>query len=384
MPWNNQSSNGGGGWKGGGGPWGQGPSGGGGGSGGPGGQQPDLEELLKRGQDRFRQAMPGGGLGGGFLALIIIVALAVVGFFAFTVRIDTNQQGVVLRFGKIHRTLNPGLNFRLPYPVETVYQPNVTNINRIEVGIRTNDPSGFFSSSRNTSSGQDVPEESLMLTGDENIVDIDFVVLWKISKAEDYLFKIKNPEVTVKAVAESGMREIVGQNEIQPILSRNRAGIETAVQELMQKTLDEYQSGIEIRAVQMQKVDPPQQVIASFRDVQAARADQERLQNEANAYANRVVPEARGNAQRILQAAEAYKEQTVAESIGRTKRFLQVYEQYSKAPEVTRKRMFLETMERVLGRTDKIIIDNNVQGASGVVPYLPLNELNRKQQGENQ
>ncbi|MBX2805613.1 MAG: FtsH protease activity modulator HflK [Hyphomicrobiales bacterium] len=385
MPWNNQTNNGGG-WKGGGGPWGQGPSGGGGGGGnsGPGGQQPDLEELLKRGQDRFRQAMPGGGVGGGFLALIIVVALVVIGFFAFTVRIDTNQQGVVLRFGEIHRTLNPGLNFRLPYPIETVYQPNVTNINRIEVGIRTNDPSGFFSSSRNTSSGQDVAEESLMLTGDENIVDIDFVVLWKISKAEDYLFKIKNPEVTVKAVAESGMREVVGQNEIQPILSRNRAGIETEVQQLMQATLDQYQSGIEIRAVQMQKVDPPQQVIASFRDVQAARADQERLQNEANAYANRVVPEARGNAQRVLEAAEAYKEQTVAESIGRTERFLQVYEQYSKAPEVTRKRMFLETMERVLGRTDKVIIDSSAQGASGVVPYLPLNELNRTQRGDNQ
>jgi membrane protease subunit HflK len=384
MPWNNQSSNGGGGWKGGGGPWGQGPSGGGG-SGGPGGQQPDLEELLKRGQDRFRQAMPGGGIGGGFLALIIIVALAVVAFFAFTVRIDTNQQGVVLRFGEIHRTLTPGLNFRLPYPIETVYQPNVTNINRIEVGIRTTDPSGFFSSARNIGSAQDVPEESLMLTGDENIVDIDVVVLWKISKAEDYLFKIKNPEITVKAVAESGMREIVGQNEIQPILSRNRAEIEQSVQELMQRTLDEYQSGIEIRAVQMQKVDPPQQVIAAFRDVQAARADQERLQNEANAYGKRVVPEARGNAQRILQAAEAYKEQAVAESVGRTERFLQVYDEYAKAPEVTRKRMFLETMERVLGRTDKIIIDGNAQGASGVVPYLPLNELNRTQpRGENQ
>jgi membrane protease subunit HflK len=278
------------------------------------------------------------------------------------------------------------LNFRLPYPIETVYQPNVTNINRIEVGIRTTDPSGFFSSNRNTASAQDVPEESLMLTGDENIVDIDVVVLWKISKAEDYLFKIKNPEVTVKAVAESDMREIVGQNEIQPILSRERAAVEQQVQVLMQRTLDAYESGIEIRAVQLQKVDPPQQVIAAFRDVQAARADQERLQNEANAYANRIVPEARGNAQRALQSGEAYKEQAVAEAVGRSERFLQVYTEYAKAPEVTRKRMFLETMERVLGGTDKIIIDGNAQGSSGVVPYLPLNELNRTQtpRGENQ
>jgi membrane protease subunit HflK len=380
MPWSNQNGGGGGGggWKGGGGPWGQGPTGGGG------GQQPDLEELLKRGQDRFKQAMPGGGIGGGFLALIIVVALAVAGFFAFTVRIDTNQRGVVLRFGEINRTLNPGLNFRLPYPIETVYQPSVTNINRIEIGIRTSDPSGFFSSARtNRTTGQDVPEESLMLTGDENIVDVDLVVLWKISKAEDFLFKIKNPEVTVKAVAESAMREIVGQNDIQPILSRNRSGIEQAVRELMQKTLDTYESGVEVREVQMQKVDPPQEVIAAFRDVQAARADQERLQNEADAYANRVVPEARGDAQRILQGGEAYKEQAVAESIGRTERFLKVYEEYAKAPEVTRKRMFLETMERVFGKTDKIIIDGSAQG-SGVVPYLPLNELNRKPQGDTQ
>jgi membrane protease subunit HflK len=333
---------------------------------------------LKRSQDRLKQAMPGGGIGGGFLALILIAAIAVIGFYAFTVSVQPNQQGVVLRFGKLDRTLTPGLRFRWPYPIETVYLPAVTNINRVEVGMRATASPTLFGTTGDNVSIRDVPEESLMLTGDENIVDIDFVVFWRIKDAAAYLFNIQNPETTVKDVAESAMREIVGQNNIQPILTKNRREIEEAVRGLMQRTLDSYNAGIEITQVQSQKVDPPSEVIASFRDVQAARADQERLQNEADAYANRVVPEARGDAQRILQAAEAYKEQAVAESVGRTQRFLKVYEEYAKAPDVTRKRMFLETMERVLGGTDKIIINEGAQG-SGIVPYLPLNELNRGQ-----
>jgi membrane protease subunit HflK len=366
MPWSSQNG-GGGGWKGGGGPWGPGPSGG--------GQSPDLEEILKRSQDRLKQAMPGGGIGGGFLALILLVVAAVIGFYSFTVSVQPNQEGVVLRFGKFSRTLTPGLQFRWPYPIETVYLPPVTNVNRVEVGLRASVGSSVFGSST-SSVVRDVPEESLMLTGDENIVDVDFVVLWKIKKAADFLFNIQNPEATVKDVAESAMREIVGQNDIQPILTRSRHETEEAVRALMQRTLDSYSAGVDITQVQMQKVDPPSEVIASFRDVQAARADQERLQNEADAYAKRVVPEARGDVQRILQAAEGYKEQTVAEASGRTDRFIKVYEEYAKAPDVTRKRMFLETMERVFGGTEKIIIDNSAQGP-GVVPYLPLNELKR-------
>ena len=190
----------------------------------------------------------------------------------------------------------------------------------------------------------------------------------------DYLFNIQQPEGTVKAVAESAMREVIGRSNIQPILTGARQNIETAVQELMQKTLDHYGAGIQITQVQLQKVDPPSQVIDAFRDVQAARADQERAQNEAQSYANRVVPEARGRAAQITQAAEAYREQTVAEAKGGASRFDQVYDQYKKAPDVTRQRMYLETMERLFGGTDKIIIDSN-QG--GVVPYLPLNELSR-------
>jgi modulator of FtsH protease HflK len=215
-----------------------------------------------------------------------------------------------------------------------------------------------------------------MLTGDENIVDVDFTVLWRIKPkgVSDYLFNIQSPEGTVKAVAESAMREVVGKSNIQPILTGARTTTEQAVQELMQKTLDNYKSGILIQQVQMQKVDPPAQVIDSFRDVQAARADLERAQNEAQTYANRVVPDAKGRASQILQVAEGYKQQAVAEAKGQSSRFLQVYDEYKKAPTVTRERIYLETMERVLGSSDKLIYDGGKSG-QGVLPYLPLSEL---------
>jgi membrane protease subunit HflK len=221
-----------------------------------------------------------------------------------------------------------------------------------------------------------VPEESLMLTGDENIVDVDFSVFWLIKNAKDYLFNIQAQEGTVKAVAESAMREAIGRNNIQPVLTGARQGIETAVHDLMQKTLDEYGAGIEVRQVQMQKVDPPAQVIDAFRDVQAARADLERAQNEAQTYANRVIPEARGRASQIQQSAEAYREQTVAEATGQTSRFVKVLDEYKKAPDVTRQRMYLETMERLFAGTEKFIIDSGIGGSGqGVLPILPLNEL---------
>ena len=368
MPWSSQNG-GGGGWKGGGGgPWGQGPSG---------NQSPDLEELLKRSQDRLKQAMPGGGLSGGFLALIILIGAAVVAFYSFTVSVRPDEQGVVLRFGEYNRQLTPGLNLRWPYPIETVYQPQVTRVNRVEIGMRLTPTTSMFGGGSEVV--RDVPEESLMLTGDENIVDVDFVLFWRIKDAANYLFNIQNPQSTVKDVAESAMREIVGQNDIQPILTKNRRETEDSVRDLMQRVLDTYGAGIQVTQVQLQKVDPPSQVIDAFRDVQAARADQERLQNEADAYANRIVPEARGQAQSILQAAQGYKEQTVAEANGRTDRFLKVYEEYTKAPDVTRRRMFLETMERVMAGTEKIIIDEKAQG-TGVVPYLPLGDTNKPAQ----
>ena len=228
---------------------------------------------------------------------------------------------------------------------------------------------------------RNIPEESLMLSGDENIVDVDFAVFWVIKPdrgATQYLFNIQNPEGTVKAVAESAMREVIGRSEIQPILTGARQSIETAVQELMQKVLNDYGAGIQITQVQLQKVDPPAQVIDAFRDVQAARADSERAQNEAQTYANRVIPEARGRAAQITQSAEAYREQTVAEAKGQAARFIKIYDEYRKAPEITRERLYLETMERVLGGTDKIILDSTGGASGGVVLYISLDELMKR------
>jgi membrane protease subunit HflK len=368
MPWSNQGGGGGGPWGSGGGgkgPWGSGPQS-------PGGQKPpDLEEILRRSQDKLRAFLPGGNLGSKGFAILGLAVIALWGFSGFF-KVEPDELGVVLRFGQDVREVQPGLNYHLPYPIETVLTPKALRINKIDIGMRVVDDS------RRGSATRDVPEESLMLTGDENIVDVDFSVLWKVKPTGvgEYLFNIQNPEGTVKAVAESAMREVVGRSEIQPILTGARQTIENAVQELMQKTLDHYGAGIFVQQVQLQKVDPPTQVIDSFRDVQAARADLERAQNEAQTYANRVVPEARGRVAQITQAAEAYKSQTVAEATGQTSRFLKIYEQYTKAPAVTRERMYLETMERVLGGADKIILDSGRQGGgSDVVPYLPLNEI---------
>ena len=370
MPWSNQ----------GGGPWGSGPKGPwGSGPQSSGPTPPDLEELLRRSQDKLRTVLPGGNLGGRGFAIIALAAVALWGFSGFF-RVEPDELGVVLRFGQYVRDAKPGLNYHLPYPVETVLTPKVTRVNRIDIGMR------LVEDIRRGTTMRDVPEESLMLTGDENIVDVDFSVFWVIKPngAGDYLFNIQNQESTVKAVAESAMREIVGRSEIQPVLTGARQNIETAVHDLMQRTLDSYDAGIQVTQVQMQKVDPPSQVIDSFRDVQAARADLERAQNEAQTYANRVVPEARGRAAQITQSAEAYREQTVAEAKGQAARFSKVYEEYKKAPDVTRQRLYLETMERVFGGTDKVILDPGAQGGQGVVPYLPLSELSRRQQQPTQ
>jgi membrane protease subunit HflK len=364
MPWNNQS--------GGGGPWGSGSRGPwGSGSQPPGGSRPpDLEEFLRRSQDRLRSVMPG-NLGGRGIALIVLAAIVLWGFSGFY-RVEPDEIGVVLRFGKyVPGEVPPGLNYHLPYPIETALTPPALRVNKTDVGMRA------VEDVRRGPSVRELPEESLMLTGDENIVDVEFSVLWRVkpNNVAEYLFNIQNPEATVKAVAESAMREVIGRSNVQPLLTGLRQSVETAVQEQMQKTLDSYGAGILIQNVQLQKVDPPSEVIDSFRDVQAARSDLERAQNEAQTYANRVVPEARGRAAKITQDAEAYREQTVAEAKGETSRFLQIYEQYKKAPEVTRKRMYLETMERVLGENSKTIIDPGPPSGPGVVPYLPLTEL---------
>ncbi len=382
MPWSNQN---GGGWKGGGsgGPWGGSGGGGGGpwgsgpqrGGGGGGGNPPDLEELLKRSQNTLKTVLPGGGnLGFKGILLAVIIGAGIwlaTGFY----RVEQGQVGVELVFGEVTNQTSPGLNYNWPYPVGTVFTPEVLRIRELTVGLRE-------SVSGSRVNAQDVVEESLMLTGDENIVDVDFKVQWRIRNTPEgvsnFLFNIQDPDGTVKAVAESAMREVVGESNIDAILGENRTPIQVAVQSLMQSALDGYGAGVEITEVQMQKVDPPQQVIEAFRDVQAARADQERIQNEAQAYANRVVPEARGEAARILEAANAYRDQTVAEASGQAQRFVKILDEYSKAPDVTRERLYLETLEQVLGKNAKIIIDESA-GSSGVVPYLPLDQLNRNQ-----
>ena len=357
MPWSDQ----------GGGPWGQGRRGG------P--QPPNLEDLLRRGQDRFRGFFPGAGRSRRNILLIVLAIVAIwlaSGFY----RVQPDEQGVVLRFGEWIKTTQPGLHYHLPAPIESVLTPRVTRINRVDVGFRTVGDFGRKVPMR------DSPEESLMLTGDENIVDIDFAVFWLIKDAGQFLFNVQQPEVTVKAVAESAMREVVGRTPIQLALSEGRREIEDETRELAQRVLNNYDAGIRLTEVKMQKVDPPGAVIDAFRDVQAARADREKQRNEAEAYANDIIPRARGEAERMLQEAEGYKQETVAGAEGDASRFLSVFREYARAKAVTSQRIYLETMENVLKGMNKIIIDST-GNSPGVVPYLPLPEIQKRRQ-ENQ
>ena len=379
MPWSNQ---------GGGGPWGS--SGGGGNSGGSGGgggnspwgrgsggnngpQPPNIEDLIRRSQDRFKKAFPGGSGGGnntGVIAVVGSLAVAILLVMLCTYRVQPDEQGVVLRFGEWVRTATPGLNFKLPDPIETVTKPKVTRVNRVDVGFRALGPA-------NAQTMRPLPEEALMLTGDENIVDINFTVFWVIKDAGKYLFNVRDPEQTVKAAAESAMREIIGRTPIQPILAEGRRKVEQDAIVLLQRIMDEYGTGIEITQMQLQKVDPPASVVESFRDVQRARADLERSRNEAEAYRNDIIPRARGEAERLIQEAEAYKQQIVAQAEGDANRFLAVYRQFVQAKDITQQRIYLETMEEILRRTNKVVIDQ-AQGGQGVVPYLPLPELQKR------
>ena len=350
-------------------PWGTPPGGGASGNGGfrKGPTPPNIDEVISKLQSIINRFL-GGGKGGAKPIIIGLIILLVVWTLSGLYRVLPDEQGVVLRFGKFVKTTQPGLNYHLPFPIENVLTPKVTKVNRMDIGFRSERDSGFSSGGV-----ADVPEESLMLTGDENIVNIDFSVFWVIKDAGNFLFKIQDPEGTVKAAAETAMREVIARSDIQPILTEGRSLIEADTQEIIQEILDEYTSGIQITQVQTQKADPPDQVIDAFRDVQAARADMERSKNEAEAYANDVIPRARGEAAKILQAAEAYKKEVVAKAEGEASRFLSIYNEYAKAKKVTQERMYLETMEEVLADINKIIIDKN--SGEGVVPYLPLQEL---------
>ena len=351
-------------------PWGTPPGGGNGSGKGP--TPPDIDALIRDIQSKINRFLPGGSSSGGKPIGLILIILAFVWLASGLYRVGPDEQGVVLRFGKFVKTTQPGLHYHIPLPVETVQTPKVTKVNRIDIGFRSERDSGFSQGG----GVADVPQESLMLTGDENIVNIDFSVFWVIKDAGKFLFEIQDPEGTVKAAAETAMREVIAKSKIQPVLTEGRAQIEIETQEIIQSILDEYNSGIQITQVQTQKADPPDQVIDAFRDVQAARADMERSKNEAEAYANDVIPRARGEAAKIMQAAEAYKQKVVAQAEGEASRFISIYNEYAKAKEVTQERMYLETMEKVLADIDKVIIEKNA--GSGVVPYLPLPELGKK------
>lgn len=333
----------------------------------------DLDDLIRQGQEKLKSALSGDS-GAPFSPRVI--ALVLVAFFLLWLSsgiyvINEGEQGVILRFGEYNRTATPGLNYHLPSPIETIIKVNVERTNREEIGFRSG-LGGSLSTQRN------IPEESLMLTGDENIVDINFEVQWNIKDAKEYLFNVRdnNPrETTVKTAAESAMREVISRARYKEAIEgsgRSKTALET--KKLLQTMLDDYGAGVQIHSIQVKKVDPPAQVIDAFRDVQTARADKEREINQAEAYRNDVIPRARGAAAKIEQGAEGYKQQVVAESEGETSRFLSVYEQYKLAKDITKKRIYLETMEDIMNGMDKILLENK---DAGVLPYLSIQELRK-------
>jgi membrane protease subunit HflK len=323
--------------------------------------------VIRQAQDAVRRWLPrgAGGKGIALIGLVLVALWAASGFY----RVDPDEQGVVLRFGAFERTAPPGLNYHIPWPVESVTTPRVTRINRVDIGFRGS-VEGTTGTGRPASS-RDVLEESMMLTGDENIIDIDFAVFWRIRDAAEFLFNTRNPEATVKSAAESVMREVIGRTPIQPALTEARAQIEQEVRRGTQAIMDQYGAGIEIAQVQLQKVDPPSQVVDAFRDVQRANADRERLRNEAESYRNDIIPRARGEAERLVQEAEGVRESNVARARGEAQRFVSVLTAYQLAQDVTLRRMYIETMEEILRRNPTVVVDTGLQG---VVPFLNLSD----------
>jgi membrane protease subunit HflK len=322
--------------------------------------------MVRQAQDAVRRFLPrnAGGKGFALIGVVLAALWAASGFY----RVDPDEQGVVMRFGAFDRTAPPGLNYHIPWPIESVTTPRVTRINRVDIG---------FVAGPETAQGsrvvpaRDVVAESMMLTGDENIIDIDFAVFWRIRDAAEFLFNTRNPEITVKAAAESVMREVIGRTPIQPALTEARAQIEQEVRRGVQAIMDQYQAGVEIAQVQLQKVDPPPTVVDAFRDVQRANADRERARNEAESYRNDIIPRARGEAERMVQEAEGFRESQIARARGEAARFTSVLSAYQAAQDVTMRRMYIETMEEILRRNPKVLVDSGLQG---VIPLLNLGE----------
>lgn len=337
----------------------------------------DIDDLFQKGQRHFKNMLQGDSnqTNNPRIILLIILASLVLWLLSGFYTIDPEEEAVVLRFGQYSRVAGSGLNYHLPTPFERVIIEKVTRIEREEIGFRST--ATYNGSSQQTNSSQrNISQESLMLTGDENIVDINFEVQWRITNLKDFLFTVYKPKDTVKSAAESAMREVIGNTPIAAALAEGRSTIEQKTRTLLQSILDSYGTGIEIVRLQMLKVDPPAEVVDAFRDVQTARADKEREINQAQTYQNDVIPRARGDAARLVQEAEGYKQQVIALSKGDANRFLAIYNQYKVAKDVTRKRLYLETMEDVLRGMDKVIIDN--KGTAGVLPYLPLPALKKE------
>lgn len=355
MPWNNNS--GGGGWKGGGGPWGQGPQ-----QRGP--QPPDLEELLRRGQDRLRSVLPSGGRGNLPVLFLALVALLAIWAYNSFYQVQPDELGQELIFGKPKDEISTqGLHFHF-WPVETV-EMVPTQVQREFIGSNEQ--------RRGTS------DTGLMLSADQNVVDIDFTVLWRVSDPKQYLFAVDDPSAFLRRVSESAMRELVGRSSAEDVRTERRAEVEEGVRSLVQTTLDNYGAGLSIVGVQLEQADPPEEVADAFEEVQRAQQDLNRFQLEADQYANRRLGDARGEAAQISEQAIGYAQQVVAQAEGESQRFTSVRGAYELAPEVTRERLFLETMEGVLADSNKLIIEQQPGGQS-VVPYLPLDQLLRNQQ----
>jgi len=344
-------------------PWGGGSSG-----------NKDLEDSIKKAKEKFGKFKIGGPRNISILIIVAVIIWLATGFY----RVEPDEQGVELLFGKWNQvTTEPGLHYFFPTPFGKTMTPKVESIRKINVGYRSASELGFSSNS----SDRNVLEESLMLTGDQNIVDVNFTVLYKIKDAGKFLFKLRNPETTVKDMSESVMREIVGQRDLEFLLTGGRQEVEQVVRSDLQDILDEYESGILVQSIQLQSVNPPALVIDAFDEVQRARQDKEKLVNEANSYLNKIVPNARGDAAKLVQEATAYKEQVIKQAEGVAQNFIDVYNSYKETKYVTRQRIYLETLTEVLEGPNKIILDSTGEG-QGVVPYLPINEL-IKNKGNN-
>lgn len=330
----------------------------------------DLEKMMRKAKEDFGGMLPG-NLGGGMIGLIFGIILLVLFVSLCTYIIKPGENAVIQRFGAWERTkTQEGLSFKFPWPIEAVELINVNEIRKMNIGFIE----GY---GRGGAMAQDIPEESLMLTSDRNIVDIDLVIQWNIKSAEHYAFNIKDQESTIKKVAESAVREQIGQTNMFPIITTERDIVAQKTKEIIQKNLDEYNSGVNITQVLIQRAEVHPDVQQAFQDVQSAKQDAEDVQNRARAYREDILPKARGQAIQLIQNAEGYKESTVAKSTGDAERFNSIYESYVNGQEVTKQRIYIETMEDVLQNAQKIIIDNNGKG-QGVVPYLPLNDLQPK------